>query len=367
MRNVFKHFSIILLLTASSISGVYAQTTKQVYTKASGLTLIGKVMPGKDTYRRLDTADYPAIPPFVKYLLTNSAGMAVCFKTNSNVISAKWCVSASKPTPNMSAIAAKGLDLYIKKDGKWQFAGIGSPKEQCNDEILVKNLESGEKECLLYLPLYDKIDNPEVGVEAGSSIAPIPNPFQKKILIYGSSILQGAAASRPGMAYPSRLERETGLYFVNFGLSGSAKMEPAVADVVAAVDADAYILDCVPNSSPQQITERTASLVNKIRSAHPKAPIIIVQTLVREHGYFDTVIGKHVKDQNDNIQTEFLKLQKQGVKDLYFISGKNLLGSDHEATVDGTHPNDIGFDRMIQVIKPGILKIFRKYGIVASK
>jgi hypothetical protein len=41
-----------------------------------------------------------------------------------------------------------------------------------------------------------------------------------------------------------------------------------------------------------------------------------------------------------------------------------MLGSDHEGSVDGIHPNDLGFDRMIKVIEPALRKIFRKYGIL---
>ena len=103
------------------------------------------------------------------------------------------------------------------------------------------------------MPLYDELTKLEIGVTPNASLQPLPTPFIKRILIYGSSIVQGASASRPGLAYPAMLSRATGLNFINMGVSGSAKMEKAAADLVAATPADAYILDCVPNSSPQEI------------------------------------------------------------------------------------------------------------------
>lgn len=351
------------LLAICSFSSSYSQTIKQVYTKASDLTFIGKLSPTQNVYHRLDTAKYSDLPSAVKRLLTNSAGIAISFKTNSTSISAKWCVTDKKQSSNLTAIANKGLDLYIKRNGVWQFAGVGRPSAKCTTDDLVKNMVDSEKECLLYLPLYDEISNLEIGVDEGSKISPAADPFKKRIVIYGSSIVQGASASRPGLAYPAWLSRETSINFLNLGLSGSAKMEKAAAEMVASLSADAFILDCVPNSTPEQITERTNYLVSTIRKSHPKTPIIIIQSIVREHGFFDQKVGKTVKEQNENIEKEFRVLQQSGMKDIYFIPSDNLLGNDHEGTVDGTHPNDIGFSRMLDSIKPQVMAIFKKYGI----
>ncbi|MEJ5961585.1 SGNH/GDSL hydrolase family protein [Pedobacter immunditicola] len=342
---------------------VAASNSKWNYTRATALTLTGKVKETKQSFHRLDTLDYPALPPAVKQLLTNAAGIAISFTTNSSAISAKWCVSDKKQLANMTPIANKGLDLYIKKDGKWQFAGVGRPSADCNEAVLVKNMDLTEKECLLYLPLYDEVGQVEIGVDKNATMEAAATPFKKRILIYGSSIVQGASASRPGLAYPARLSRETGLNFFNLGFSGSAKMEPAVADMVASIPADAYILDCVPNSSPEQIKARTANFVSVIRKHRPLAPIIVIPSIVREHGYFDQEVGKRVRSQNEAIAAEVKLLQQKGVKDLYFINPSHLLGQDHEGTVDGTHPNDIGFDRMLQQLQPEILTILKKHAI----
>ena len=52
-------------------------------------------------------------------------------------------------------------------------------------------------------------------------------------------------------------------------------------------------------------------------------------------------------------------LRKKNVKNLYFIKEDQFLGTDHEGTVDGTHPNDLGFDRMLKKYKPAISKILK--------
>lgn len=343
--------------------GIAKSQTKFRYEDALKLTVVGKMLPDQSGFKRIDTAAYPNLPSNVKRLLNHSAGLAISFNTNSTTISAKWCVTVSKAALNLTAIANKGLDLYIKKNGKWQFAGVGRPDKVCSESVIVKNMDKGEKECLLYLPLYDETKSLEIGVEESATLQAAAEPFKRRILIYGSSIVHGASASRPGMAYPAILSRATGLNFLNMGVSGSAKMEKEVADLVAKIPADAYILDCVPNSSPEEITERTANLVNTIRKHHPAAPIIVLPTIVREGGFFDQSIGKRVAQQNINIKKEVDLLLKNGVKDLFFISTKNLLGTDHDGTTDGTHPNDLGFSRMVEAWKPEIVRILKQYGL----
>lgn len=40
-----------------------------------------------------------------------------------------------------------------------------------------------------------------------------------------------------------------------------------------------------------------------------------------------------------------------------------MIGNDHEGTIDGTHPNDLGYDRMITYIQPIITDILNQHGI----
>lgn len=331
-----------------------------IYTDGISLNLIGQAFPLQNSYHRIDTSLHPDFPAVIKKLLTHAAGLVISFKTNSPRIAAKWCITNSKAGNNMTPIMNKGLDLYIKRDGVWQFAGVGKPDAVCNEYILVQHMDKTEKECLLYLPLYDEVKRVAIGVDSGYHIAAGENPFKRKrVVVYGSSITQGSSASRPGMAYPARLSRNMGVNFINLGLSGNGKMEKEVADLVANIQADAFVLDCFANPSAGQIRQRTAYMVKAIRAAHSKAPIIMVESGFRENGNFNLAVANVVRLKNANVLEEFKKLKNEGVKELYLIRGDNLLGSDHEATTDGIHPNDLGFDRMLQVIKPQMMKILR--------
>lgn len=359
MRNLTRNTCIYLFLLLPF--WVYGQQPKVgfTYTPAQELLLVGKAMPGGEFFHRVDTAKYSRLRPVVKRLLTNSAGLAICFTTNSPTIKAKWTVTDGGRLANMTAIAQKGLDLYIKRDGQWQYAGVGAPDGVTTDKILVENMGTEEKECMLYLPLYDELKDLEIGISPDSYIRAGQNPFKKKIVIYGSSILQGASASRPGMAYAARLSRSSGCNFINLGLSGNGKMEKEAGEMVADIDADAFILDCIPNPSPGEITERAAEFIMTLRDKHPDTPIILIQTLIREKGNFDLKVKEWVKQQNEAIAGQMEVLRKKNIKNLYFMKEDRFLGTDHEGTTDGVHPNDLGFDRMLQKYKPYIGKILK--------
>ncbi|MFT3902676.1 MAG: SGNH/GDSL hydrolase family protein [Niabella sp.] len=357
-----KRFFILLVCICLSVCLPAQRSARPslVYTDGLSLNLIGQAFPLPNSYCRIDTSLHKDFSPVIKRLLTHAAGLVISFKTNSPRIAAKWCVTNSRPGNNMTPIMNKGLDLYIKRDGVWQFAGVGRPDAVCNEYVLVQNMDESEKECLLYLPLYDEVKSLSVGIDSGYHISAGEDPFKKKrVVVYGSSITQGASASRPGMAYLARLSRDMGVNFINLGLSGNGKMEKEVADMVANIRADAFVLDCFANPSPEQIIQRTAYMVKAIRAAHPAAPIVLIQAGFRESGNFDSAIANISRLKDKNVQTEFEKLKKEGIKRLYLILADDLLGRDHEGTTDGIHPNDLGFDRMLQVIKPEMVKIFR--------
>ncbi|WP_295767170.1 SGNH/GDSL hydrolase family protein [uncultured Mucilaginibacter sp.] len=354
--------NVVLLLCLAFVSKAQ-QSIKLNYTNAHGLTMIGKAEKSTMFFHRLDTSAHKSIPRVIRSLATNSAGLAISFTTNSSSISAKWCTSKQATANNMTGIAYEGMDLYIKRDGRWQYAGVARPvSHDCSEAMIVENMMPGEKECLLFLPTYDEVLSLSVGVDQGAELRPGNNPFKKQILVYGSSIVQGASASRPGLAYPAKLSRESGYNFINLGFSGNAKLEASVADMIAAMPMDAIILDCVPNPSPEELLARTNYLISTIRRLHPKIPIVCIQSVAREKANFDTVVAARVALKDKYFKQEVNKLQKQD-KDLYLIEADGLLGKDQEGTTDGIHPNDLGFDRMLQKIKPRILEILKLYQI----
>ena len=77
----------------------------------------------------------------------------------------------------------------------------------------------------------------EIGVPTDSYFKFAPITIERPILVYGTSIAQGASASRPAMAWSNILQRRFDMPVINLGFSGNALMDPAVYDLISEVDA----------------------------------------------------------------------------------------------------------------------------------
>ena len=341
-----------------------AENAPVKYTDAASLTIVNKAQPGGPAFQRIDVARYPELTPTVTRYYRYSTGLAVVFRTDSRNIRARWTTVNQLPGANSTLIAQRGLDLYIRRDGKWVFAGVGVPSKSGtqHEAPVVEHMDTTMKECLLYLPLFDEVKTLEIGVDAGARIEAAPNPFRHRIVVIGSSITHGTGLSRPGMAYPAQLERATGFEFVNLGASGQCKMEQFFAHVAAACEADAFLFDSFSNPSAQQIEERLEPFVATIRAAHPTTPLIFLQTEVRESRNFNDKIRKFEDDKRAASEAGMQRLLKQD-KNIYFLNPGMPLGDDHDATVDGVHPSDLGHGRILEVIRPQIVKILKKHDI----
>ena len=362
MKKILLTFAAIAITTFVS-----AQETR--YYNAAELNVIGKPIPTSKDFTRIDTSAYKFNDNVIDEYACHSTGLAVLFATDSPFIKAKWQTSPKNASENMTAIAQKGLDLYIKQDGQWVFAGVGRPKMENGPEYdqhsgtIVKSMAPGRKECLMYLPLYDRLDSLFIGVEEGSYIEPIDNPFKYRIVVKGSSVTHGLAASRPGMTYGARLGRDNGFYTFNLGFSGKSKLQEEYARYLADIkDVDAFIFDAFSNPSAEIIHESFDRFVEIIREAHPEIPLIFMQTERRESRNFDTW-REDFETKKQAAAEEEIRERMKTDKHIYFLPSDDFLGHDHIATSDGSHPTDLGFTRMLESIEPKILKILKKYGI----
>lgn len=350
----------ILLMGLLLAAVANAQT---VYHDASTFPLLGKATESTLTrYERLpDSLQNISRKPLWD-LGRNSAGLAVRFRSNSTSISAKWEVRNNMSMNHMTPTGIKGLDLYCLQDGKWIFAGSGRPQGKVNKATIVSNMLPEEREYLLYLSLYDGVTSLSIGVD---SLAEITQPAvdlpqrEKPVVFYGTSILQGGCASRPGMAHTNILERWLNRECINLGFSGNALLDLEIADVIAGVDASMFVLDFVPNATVEQMKERADKFYTIIRSNHPDTPVLFVEDPLFTHSPFDTRIAKEVKDKNETLNAFFRSLKQRGEKNIYFLASRDIIGHDGEATVDGIHFTDLGFMRYAEILYPILEKHMR--------
>lgn len=339
------------------------ETGSFVWRDARELTVEGKGWQDtKEFYDRLPARAEAVVRPAVWGLSRNSAGLGVRFVSDATTIAARWTLrNASLAMPHMPATGVSGLDLYVKDDSGWHWLANGRPLQQKEEKTLVNGLAPGRREYLLYLPLYNGVEEVKIGVPSGAALVPAPARIkkQKPIVFYGTSILQGGCAARPGMAYPAILGRKLDWPTINLGFSGNAHSEPEVATLLAELDPAVYVLDPLPNMSAEMVAERIEPFVLTLRRAHPRTSILLVEHPVYPAQQFFAGRQERINAANDRLREVFRNLQRQGVKRLFLFHSGAMLGRDDEATVDGTHPTDVGFERIATAMLPTLKRLLR--------
>lgn len=335
-----------------------------VYTEASELTLVGKLMPQTpNPYHRVDTVRFKGFTVSENRQVRMSSGLAVAFRTDSKSIRVKPVYGYMQWPMNASGIAARGFDLYIRKDGVWRYAASGvHGDDNLGKELnLISHLDGSLHECLLYLPLYAEEYSVKIGVDSGSVLEAIPNPFRHRIAIFGSSFTHGSSTGRAGMTYPAQFSRMTGLQLLSLGCSGNSKLQPYFADVLAAADVDAFLFDSFSNPSPEQIRERLFPFIEKIQAAHPGVPLIFQKTIYRESRNFNTSSEAYERRRMD-VADSLMKIAVKKYKDVHYIT-PCATSKSHETSIDGTHPSNEGYTLWAKSIRKSVLRILRKYRI----
>ena len=311
-------------------------------------------------YDRLPGRAKPLVPDPVWQLSGHSAGMGVRFVTESAVIAARWRLrSPNLAMHHMPAVGVSGLDLYVEADGRWRWAGVGIPTQfPVSSATVLSGSEGRRRHYLLYLPLYNGVEQVELGIQPAARLeTPSPWPHPRPLCCYGSSIAQGGCASRPGMAYPAILGRWLGCPTINLGFSGSARMEPALGDLLAELDPAAYVLDSLPNMEAALVRERAAPFIRRLRAARPQPPIVMVENITYANAHLIADRAARTTASNAAWREVYEAVRAEGVPPLYYVPGADLLGRDDEATVDGTHPTDLGFLRMAEVLAPVLRRV----------
>ncbi len=311
-------------------------------------------------YDRLPAEAKSAVSSKIWELSEDSAGLSVRFITDATTIRASWTLRRDKfSLHNMPATGVSGVDLYVREmEGEntaWRFLAVGIPKLAIeNDVEIATRLKPGKREYRLHLPLYNGVSRVEIGVPVEASIdAPTLTKAKLPVVFYGTSIVQGAVASRPGMAYPAQVARALSVDALNMGFSGSCQMEPAMVNIIASIRAQAFVIDCLPNMQVGDIEARTLLLVAAIRKNNPDAPIILAEHIEYADAHQKPARQELYSKRNEalNRAVTILNTAKAGTVSL--ITAEAMLGAGSapsESSVDGIHPSDLGMYRIAQAV-----------------
>lgn len=353
----------MLLVVATSVSTAGATTTRSEdalrWIDGDSLAVEGRPFDVRSApWDRLPAKAESIVRPPVWGNSRHSAGISIRFVSDSPTIAVRWRVTSDRLSmPHMPATGVSGVDLYVRLDrptgSTWRWVANGRPTAVENERVLVSDLPVTAREWLLYLPLYNGVSSIEIGIAADSTITPGPERG-RPIVFYGTSITHGACASRPGMTHVAILGRRLDVPVVNLGFSGSGTLDPEMADLMAEIDACVYVLDCLPNLDGDRVAARAAPFVRRLRTLRPEVPIVLVEDRTYADAIFDRSKARRNRENRAALRTAHAELRAEGVGDLFYLEGDTLLGGDGEATVDSSHPTDLGFMRQADALEPVI-------------
>lgn len=373
VRNVF--FKIILLFFLSSLycmSSCMSDSDPLVWynpEKAATYVVHNRGWNAEigNKYARLPDRARDSVRSEVWRLSRNSAGLTLVFKSSANKINIKYKVSGSIALPNMTAMAVSGVDLYCKKENCTELKIQGSFNIERNGTIDCEfhhtlESDSNKKELIfrLLLPLYNEVEWIEIGVPKGETFEWIPSDSSSPIVVYGTSIVQGASASHPAMAWTSILQRQLNTPLINLGFSGNGRLEKNVIQLMIELNPSLIILDCLPNLDKSEYIEQTEELViNAVCQIRKEtdSPILLIEHIGFSCNKSDSTYYNRMLRVNKSSQQAFGKLKNLGILGIYYLSNSEL-SFPLNGWVDHIHPNDIGMVHLESVIERKVLQIF---------
>ncbi len=321
----------------------------------------GLILPenGDDRFRRMPEAVAKTVSEGVYALHAYSSGGRVRFKTDSKYIAivAKMSLIAKNPPYPVSGSA--GFDLYTEIDGKQHYVTSFIPKYDIKDNEYFKSEAYTPmpemREYTLNLPYYSSINELKIVLMDNAELLPPREyKYKKPIVYYGSSITEGACASRPGNTYEAIISRELDCDFINLGFSGQAKGEKEIAEYISGLDMSIFVYDYDHNAPDAEHLRATHKpMFDIIRKAQPDLPIICVSAPI-PHKF-------QIRDERRKVIMDTVNEAKaSGDKNVYFIDGADFnkgVYAPECTTVDGVHPTDYGFSLMAKAIGKAIEKV----------
>ena len=303
---------------------------------------------GKSFYRFPDRFK-SAMPKNVWGLSRQSAGLMVRFRTTSSNIQVKYTIAREGGYKNMAPLCHGGIDLYATDaDGRTHWIGNHMGWKYADTiTITYKDIKAPcfahrGLEYQLYLPPYSETTSLKVGVDDGCEFVFLHQSAERPIVVYGSSIVQGASPSRPGLMWTNILQRETDYPVVNLGFSGSALMEAPLFEAMSEIDARVFILDPMPNSHGlgDEIFKRMTWGVHKLREKS-QAPILLVESSSSCDSVYKPDLYRKYRNGDAMLRKAYEHLKAEGVQQLFYLTHQEL-GLGEESWIEGVHPNDLG-------------------------
>ena len=299
----------------------------------------------------------------VSKICKESTGGRVRFTTNSPYIAIRVKFLSVGKIPHCTLLSSAGFDLYIDGEYGSRFVKEFRMSYDMTDsyEQIIHLDNSIRRSYTINFPLRSVVETLEIGLKPISFVGePAPYREEAPMIFYGSSIVHGVGASRPGFTYPSIISRELNIDYRNIGFSGNALGETAIAEWLATLPMSVFVCDYDHNAPNTEYLANTHyKFYETFRKINPDVPYIMIS----DPDYWPRFRAwESLLEHRDVIMSSYLKARALGDKNVYFIDGIsfNVAPHQYEMTLDSVHPNDSGYIRMADSIASVIRHILEK-------
>ena len=319
-------------------------------------------------YRRYPLNPPLPLPPAVEDLAWCSSGGQIHFHAKTSQVYIR--VKTAKPAEvgyNLLPLSGSGFDLYASDgDGIFTLCGVTrfDPASDCYESKLLKMEEPKELDLIIHFPINTRVESILIGLDRDCvPQSPVPFANQKRILIYGGSIMHGFCASRPGMTMPNILSRRLNREVINMGVNGNAKCEREAALAVRMVkNVEWFIISPEGNApSVDWLRQHMTEFIRLYREANPDVKIVVMSYMRESRERFDD-FARRLRLSKKQCQMEIVEsFRAQGDSNIFFWDGEEFSAGDEdivfdgfhaaeECTTDTQHKSDLGFWMMANAI-----------------
>ena len=307
---------------------------------------------GEPGFYRLTNAERDYIRPIndgEAWLGEQSSGIQIRFETNSAQVFVRVKLRSKFDMTNMTQIGQCGLDLYVYDERVGGYGLLDVARYQfdaTNYELSLGRFDRHPQKTRKYivnLPLYMAVDDMEIGLDRDAKVRPNPFANATRIGVYGTSIVHGCSASRPGLSPTNVLSRRFDEEVLNFGFSGCAMMEKEMGEILGKRKLDLLIVDVEPNAGiDRRLHDNAEDFLNAYFENNPTVPVILYSRVLFNLDLFDDYRVELAEYYRGFLKELAKKFRKQGYRVFYEDGSKLFKGNFTEYTTDGIHPNDIG-------------------------
>jgi len=320
----------------------------------------------KDTvfpFDRLPRRAQGRVPDDIWNMGQSTTGMCVFFQTDSSSIAARWTLGLEQlGSESFNLCSFSGVDLYGYDETSQTWRWAGAPGfQQIADRHPEVELRTGlppkKRRWRLYLPLRNRLEKLEIGIDAEAEWTLIPPRSVRPLVYYGSSIIHGAYAGRAGLGVPNLLARRLDRPLINLGFSGAARMEESMATLLAELDPEFFLIDPLPNMTFEPVSRNAEKFIEVLGTAKAQTDIFMISDAPLTYSWLYPSLQAEFTRKNEAYRKIYRRLKPHYPK-LHYLDGREFFGVDGEGTTDGIHPNDCGFMRMTEVLERKIRRVF---------